>query len=128
MPRLALNDLLQKFNPIIPKSNNDIGQTDLIEMHIAAMPDASPVAAHPYSLALKHHDLLKQEIKNLLNEGIIHKSMSPWVSLIVVVEKHTPKVHCKNFDCASTTENLTHCCPLSPLPQVPRHHDSVWKI
>ena len=40
-------------------------------------------------LALKHHSFLKQEIKNLLDAGIIHKSMSLWASPIVVV-KNTP--------------------------------------
>ena len=60
-------------------------------MHIATRLDATPVAASPYSLALKHHDLLKQEIKNLLNAWIISKSMFLWASLIVVVKKHTPK-------------------------------------
>ena len=62
---------------------------DLIEMHIATRPDSTPVAAWPYPLALKYHDFLKQEIKNLLDAGIIHKSMSPWASPIIVVE-NTP--------------------------------------
>ena len=44
------------------KSDNDTGQTYLIEMHIATSPDTAPVAAQPYPLALKHHDLLEQEI------------------------------------------------------------------
>ena len=68
--KLALNDLLQNFDPIISKSDNDIGQTDLIVMHIATRLVATPVAGHPYCLALKHHDFLKQEIKNMLNAGI----------------------------------------------------------
>ena len=68
--KLALDDFLQKFDFIVLKSNNDIGQMDLIEMHIATRLDATPVAAHPYPLALKHPDFLKQEIKNLLDAGI----------------------------------------------------------
>ena len=34
-------------------------------MDIDTRPDAVPVAAQTYPLALKHHDILKQEIKNL---------------------------------------------------------------
>ena len=60
-------------------------------MHIATRLDAPPVAAWPYLLVLKHHDFLKQEIKNLLDAGIIHKSMSSWASPIVIVKKHTPE-------------------------------------
>ena len=59
------------------KSSNDIGQTDLIKKHIATRPNAAQIAVQPYPLALKHHEFLKKEIKNLFNAGIIHKSMSP---------------------------------------------------
>ena len=58
-------------------------------MHIATRPGTTPIAAHPYPLELKHHDFLKQEIQNLLDAGIICKSMSPWATPIVVVKKHT---------------------------------------
>ena len=43
--KIALYKLLQKYDAIILKSNNDIGQTDLIEIHIATRPDAALVAA-----------------------------------------------------------------------------------
>ena len=33
------------MTPSISKSNNDIGQTDLTQMHKATRPDAAPVAA-----------------------------------------------------------------------------------
>ena len=53
--RNAFYKLLQKYDPIISKSSNDIGQTGLLKIHIATSPDAAPIAAQPYSLALKHH-------------------------------------------------------------------------
>ena len=40
-----LYNLLQKYDAIILKSGNDIGQTDLIEMHIGTRLDAAPVTA-----------------------------------------------------------------------------------
>ena len=89
--KTALCKLLQKYDTIMSKSDNDIGHIDHIEMHIGTRPDAAPVAAQPYTLALKHHDFLKHKIKNLLHEGIIHKSMSPWPIPIVVVKKLTPE-------------------------------------
>ena len=78
--KIELYNLLQKYDTIISKSNNDIGQTDLIKMNIGTRPNAAPIAVWPYTLALKHHGFLKQEIKNLLDAGIIHKSISPWPS------------------------------------------------
>ena len=85
--KITLYKLLQKYDTIISKSSNDIGQTDLTEMHMATKLDA----AQPYPLVLKHHYFLKHKIKNVLDVGIICKSMSPWTTPIVVVKKHTPE-------------------------------------
>ena len=43
--KTTLYKLLQKYDTIISKSDNDIGQTDLTEMDIATRPDAAPVVA-----------------------------------------------------------------------------------
>ena len=83
--------MLQRYDAIISKSDNDIGPTDLIQMHMAMKPDIAPIAVQPYPITLKHHDFLKQEIKNLLDTKIICKSMYPWASPIVVVKKHIPE-------------------------------------
>ena len=69
-------------------------------MHIATRPDAAPIAAQLYPLALKHHDFLKQEIKNLLDAEAIHKSMSPWARPIVVVKNTHLKVFHNSSACA----------------------------
>ena len=98
--KIALYKLLQKYDTIILKSNNDIGQTGFIKMDIATRPGAAPSAAQSCPLALKHHEFLKQEVKKLLDTGIIHKSMSPWASPIVVVKTTQPKDCCSSFTCA----------------------------
>ena len=43
--KTTLYKLLQKYNTIISKSDNYIGQTDLFKMHIATRLDAAPVEA-----------------------------------------------------------------------------------
>ena len=103
--KLALHKLLKTFDSIISKSNKDIGQIDLIEMYIATRLDSAPVAAQPYPLTLKHHDFLEQEIKNLLDTGIIHKSMSLWASPIIAVKNTPPRAPHSNSDCALITES-----------------------
>ena len=42
--KTTLHQLLQKYDTIISRSDQDIGQTDLIKIHIAARPDAASVA------------------------------------------------------------------------------------
>ena len=45
------------------------------------------VSSRPYTVALKHHKWVQEEIKTLERAGIIAKSMSPWASPIVIVSK-----------------------------------------
>ena len=52
-----LYEMLWRYKAVISKCVSDIGQTDLIKMHIARKPNAAPVVAQPYCLALKHHDI-----------------------------------------------------------------------
>ena len=54
-------------------------------------PNAAPIAACPYPLALRHHSFLKQEIKSSLNGQIIQKNMMLLSSPIVVVKKNIPE-------------------------------------
>ena len=49
--------------------------------------DSPPVSSRPYTLALKHHKWVQEEIEILERAGIITKSMSPWASPIVIVPK-----------------------------------------
>ena len=51
------------------------------------MGDSPPVSSRPYTLALKHHQWVQDEIETLECAGLITKSMSPWASPIVVVPK-----------------------------------------
>ena len=51
------------------------------------MGDSPPVSSRPYTLALKHHQWVQDEIETLECAGVITKSMSPWASPIVVVPK-----------------------------------------
>ena len=80
-------------------------------MFITTRLHAAPVAAQPYPLALEHHEVLKKEIKNLLNAGIIHKSMSPWASPIVIVKKHKPEGFPQQFDLCINYRKLKSLLP-----------------
>ena len=69
-----------------PKGNEDIGQTQLVTMDID-MGDSPLVSSRLYTLALKHHRWVQEEIETLERAGVITKSMSPWASPIVIVPK-----------------------------------------
>ena len=88
------SDVHQRFEEI-SKHNEDIGRTKLVKMDVDTG-DSPPVSSRPYTLPLKHYELVQKEIESLECAGISTKSMSPWASPIVIVPKksspqETPK-------------------------------------
>ena len=119
------------FDSIMSKSNKDIGQTDLIEMHITTRLDSAPVAAQPYPLTLKHHDFLKQGIKFTRCRNYPHEHVlmgKPSCSC----EKHTPEGSLQQFRLCIDYRKLNSVLPsvtpatgtkkgafaLMPLPKI----------
>ena len=84
--RSAFDALCEKYPKVFSKGNKDIGRTQLVTMDIDTG-DSPPVSSRPYTLALKHHKWVQEEIEMLESTGVIAKSMSPWASPIVIVPK-----------------------------------------
>ena len=60
-------------------------------MIIEMDPEMLPVVNKPHPLLLKHHKCVKENIENLLEAGLIERSMSPYTAPIIVVpRKSTP--------------------------------------
>ena len=84
--RSTFDVLCEKYPKDFSKGNEDIGQTQLVTMDIDTR-DSPSVSSRLYTLALKHHRWVQEEIDTLERAGVITKSMSPWASPIVVVPK-----------------------------------------
>ena len=54
-------------------------------MVLPTEPGAAHVASKPYDLPLKHHKFAKEELKNLLETGLIERSLSPYAAPFIVV-------------------------------------------
>ena len=80
-----LNDLLEEFSNIMSKDSQDIGLTHLEEMVLPTEPGVSPVASKLHGLPLKHHKFVKEELTNLLEVGLIERSIGPYAAPIIVV-------------------------------------------
>ena len=79
--------LLEKYDDIISKHSSDIGRTPLEMMTIDVKPSSKPAASKPYNTTLKNQEFLKQELKALLESGVIERSMSPYAVPIIVVNQ-----------------------------------------
>ena len=84
--RSAFDVLCEIYPKVFSKGKEDIGRTQLVTMDID-MEDSPPVSSRPYTLALKHHKWVQEEIETLERVGVITKSMFPWASPIVIVPK-----------------------------------------
>ena len=128
--RSAFDMLCEKYPKVFSKGNVDIGRTQLVTMDIN-MGDSPPVSSRPYTLALKHHRRVQEEIETLERVGVITKSMSPWASPIVVVPKKSqPGKPLKKRLCIDSrrindlqqkviTEGKSKgCLSLIPLPKI----------
>ena len=63
----------------------DISLTHLEEMVLHTEPGTAPVTLKPYDLPLKHHKFVKEKLMNLLETGLIERSLSPYGAPIIVV-------------------------------------------
>ena len=72
----------------LKQDNNDIGCQHSSDIGlIKTDSELTHVASKAYLLPLKHHILVKKEIKNLLEAGLMKRSMSPYAAPITVVPR-----------------------------------------
>ena len=71
------------YKDIISEHSSDIRLTHLEEMTIETKLKLPLVASKPNPLPLKHN-FLKEEIENMLEAGVIERSMSPYATSIIV--------------------------------------------
>ena len=81
-------EMCEEYNDIFSRDSSDIGKTPLITME-KETGDSPPVCERPYNLPLKHIDWVQKELDTMEKAGVITRSVSPWVSPIVIVPKRT---------------------------------------
>jgi hypothetical protein len=58
-----------------------------VKFVIELMPGAGPVAKSPYRMSSDELDMLKKQLKKLLEQGFVRPSASPWGSPLLFMEK-----------------------------------------
>eukprot|EP00731_Ephydatia_muelleri_P025540 Em0017g623a len=82
--------LLQEFEDVIAKSDDDLGQTSL-SFHTIDTGDNQPIRQHARRLPFHQHKELSDLVDSMLSRGIIESSDSPWASPVVLVRKKDGK-------------------------------------
>ena len=64
----------------------ELAKTNIIQ-HTIHLLNSTPIAQGCRPMDQRDRNWLKKELDELLEKGIIRESMSPWATLIVIVEK-----------------------------------------
>ena len=87
----AIEEILDKYQHIFSKDDCDLGRTHLAE-HTIDTGDARPLRQPPRRVPIAFASEEKQAVEQLLRQGTIQKSYSPWASPIVLVRKKMEKL------------------------------------
>ena len=78
--------LLCNFQDVFASSETDIGRTDKVR-HKISTGDHAPIKERPRRFPPKEQAEIDRQIKQLLDNGMIEASDSPWASNVVLVKK-----------------------------------------
>ena len=87
--KLSLKSMLKAHTKAFAVDSNDLGKiVDAVEIvHEIDTGDASPTSQAPYKLS--HHEkvFLQEQLRQLLKQGVIRRSKSPWMAPVVLVKR-----------------------------------------
>ena len=84
--RRKIEHLIYKNREVVANTNKELGQTQTIQMKIDTG-DHPPIKLRPYRTPIHKRKLVEEEVKDMLECGIIERSQSPWSFPIVLVDK-----------------------------------------
>ncbi len=85
--KAALLNLLAQHRQAIALPGQPLGVTNKVIHHIALKPGAQPSYVPSYRLPNSERQVVQHEVDELLQEGVIQESHSPWNSPLFLVPK-----------------------------------------
>jgi hypothetical protein len=109
-----LQKLIQEFEDIFAKDENDLGRTNLAK-HSINTGDHEPIKQGAYIVNSNKKKIIEEETQKMLKKGVIRKSNSPWSSPVTLVPKPNGKWRfCTDYRKLNTiTKKDNH-----PLPRI----------
>ncbi len=79
--------LLHQYRDVIALPGESLGTTDTTEHKIRVKPDTKPVYIPAYRLPHSQRQVVDEQVKDVLDQGVIQHSRSPWNSPLFLVPK-----------------------------------------
>ena len=110
-----------KFQEIVGKYravfSSDPGCTPLVQMDIKLL-DETPIRVRPYRMSARQIDILKEEIRRLLELGVIEVGQSDYASPVILVESPGKDPHsCIDYR-KLNSKTMTEFFPLPNIEEV----------
>lgn len=83
----SLLELLEQYRDVIALPGEPLGKTSKIKHQIVLKPGTSPIYIPAYRLPHSHKAMVETLVKDMLKEGVIQHSCSPWNSPLFLVPK-----------------------------------------
>ena len=77
--------IVQEFVDVLPKELPGFPPKRELEFTIDLKPETEPIARAPYGMSTLELQELKMQLRELLDLGIIHPSMSPWGAPVIFI-------------------------------------------
>ena len=78
---------LQEFSDVFPKDLINLPPSREIDHEIEVFPGSEPISKRPYKMSLPKAIELKEQLRQLLKQGFIRPSISPWGAPVLFQKK-----------------------------------------
>ena len=79
--------LLQDFSDVFPEDLTELPPEREIDHDIEVFPGSEPISKRPYKMLLPEAIELKEQLRQLLEQGFIRRSNSPWGAPVLFQKK-----------------------------------------
>ena len=86
----VLENLLIRYQYVFSKSSEDIGRINLTE-HKINTGTSFPIRQPGRRMSLRKREIEREELRKMIDIGVVEPSNSPWASNVVLVVKKTAK-------------------------------------
>ena len=85
--RQAVAHLLQEYEAVFSRGEDDVGLTDQVQHEIPLVPGAQPFKQPPHRLGPEKEAEVERQVQGLLQKGLIEPAYGSWSSPVVLVKK-----------------------------------------